>query len=345
MKLSIIIPVYNVEKYIARCLNSILDQDVDSKDYEVIVINDGSSDNSESILNKYAQTYFNFRVFTQKNKGVGNARNKGIELANGKYIYFLDSDDYLANNVLKDILFYVEKYNLDVLTFKSIKTSVLDLNESNTDNIRDFSLSVRNGMEYLSHCHFEGETCWWYVINKKHLDELGIKFVEGKWLEDVIFTVTLLLDSKRVAHLPIDAHRYVKREGSIMTTQANRKKLIMIDAMKSAVLGYETIINRLIFSKKKVSKKLIHRLKFRQQTFAFFMMARMLKSTMQLSEIKKIMGELAKTRAYPLNSFLDKDYNKFIYKILVKAFNYKQLFFLIFRSINPFFRMKNYILK
>ena len=95
VKLSIIIPVYNTEEYLPRCLNSCLEQDLLANEYEIIAINDGSSDNSLQILNAYALKYPNIRVINQENRGLGATRNRGLNLAIGEYIWFVDSDDWV----------------------------------------------------------------------------------------------------------------------------------------------------------------------------------------------------------------------------------------------------------
>lgn len=100
MILSIIIPVYNVEKYIEKCLISCLNQDVPSKDYEIIVVNDGSLDNSDVIIHNIERLYSNIRVINQENRGLSIARNIGFQNSRGKYIWFVDSDDWIENNCL-----------------------------------------------------------------------------------------------------------------------------------------------------------------------------------------------------------------------------------------------------
>lgn len=103
MFLSIIIPVYNCEKYLEDCLLSCLEQDIPKSNYEIICINDGSSDNSEDILSDYSFKYPNIKYFSQMNKGVSSARNYGIEMAQGDFIMFLDADDFLADNCLDEL--------------------------------------------------------------------------------------------------------------------------------------------------------------------------------------------------------------------------------------------------
>lgn len=114
-KLSIIIPVYNVEKYLGRCLDSLLKQDLDLADYEIIAVNDGSTDASESILQKYAGEYANLKWVTTANQGVSEARNHGCNMAEGEYLLFVDADDYVAPNTLNQIYQTLVRNQLDVL--------------------------------------------------------------------------------------------------------------------------------------------------------------------------------------------------------------------------------------
>src|SRR5690606_18768318 len=117
MKLSIIIPVYNVEKYIERCIRSCYDQQLEHSEYEIIVIDDESPDNSVKIVQRLMDSFSNLKMISQKNKGLGGARNTGIHNAKGRYLLFLDSDDYLLCKVL-DVLMKIAMVNaVDVLVF------------------------------------------------------------------------------------------------------------------------------------------------------------------------------------------------------------------------------------
>lgn len=109
VKLSIIIPVYNVEKYIGECLDSCVNQDLDNKDYEIICINDGSIDSSEDILKRYSEHFSNVFYYNKENGGVAEARNLGLNKALGTYIWFVDSDDFIQENVLKKFIEVIEK--------------------------------------------------------------------------------------------------------------------------------------------------------------------------------------------------------------------------------------------
>src|SRR5690625_3677419 len=114
---TIIIPVYNVEKYIAECLNSVIRQTYSN--IEVIIINDGSNDNSYEIIESYSKKYNNLKIIDQENKGQSVARNVGLTKAKGKYIYFLDSDDYIKDITIENLVSKMEENNLDLIRFSA----------------------------------------------------------------------------------------------------------------------------------------------------------------------------------------------------------------------------------
>lgn len=118
MFLSIIIPVYNAENYLAQCLDSCLSQDISRGEYEVICVNDGSSDGSGKVLEEYAKTYSNVHVINQQNAGVSAARNTGLDAAPGDYIWFVDSDDLILPNCLGELQHICMEKNCDELTFR-----------------------------------------------------------------------------------------------------------------------------------------------------------------------------------------------------------------------------------
>ena len=116
MKLSIIVPIYNVAPYLRKCVDSLLTQDI--SDYEIILVDDGSPDECPQICDEYVEKYDSIRVVHQENEGLSAARNSGVKVAQGDYIMFVDSDDYLQPNVLGALMEQVERDNLDVLRFR-----------------------------------------------------------------------------------------------------------------------------------------------------------------------------------------------------------------------------------
>ena len=148
MKLSIILPTYNMEKYLERCLDSVINQDIKKTDYEIIIINDESTDNSLQIAQKYALKHRNIIIHSKKNGGLGAARNTGLEIAKGEYIYFLDTDDYITENSLSSIIKIVKDHELEILTFISSMTTHDDLNESSLP-INSGEIELMTGLEYI----------------------------------------------------------------------------------------------------------------------------------------------------------------------------------------------------
>lgn len=346
MKLSIIIPVYNVEKYIARCLDSLLDQDLNIEDYEIIVVNDGSKDDSLKIALSYAECYSNINVIDKENGGVGSARNKGIDNAKGTFIYFIDPDDYLVPNCLKKIVDTGEHNNLDVLTFLSTSFFPLDSKGKSISKKNSFEVCfgdkelspIVSGEEYVANVKYNSSV-WWFFINREFLINSNIRFIEGRWMEDAIFTIELLLEAKRIAHLNLNAHRYMVAPGTAMTSKEPSHYIKIIRDNENAALAFDSIIRKLEF--KNANPDCINRVKARQQSFVFFSMIRMIKSTISFDEVKLIMQEMTEIKAYPLSSFLGEDYNETSYHVLTRLFNNKRRFFFIFSVLNPLFRIKN----
>ena len=117
MLLSVIVPVYNVEKYLSKCVDSLLNQNLLPEEYEIILVDDGSTDRSGDICDEYAMHHSNVKAIHQQNGGLSVARNTGIQVAAGKYVQFVDSDDYLEPNVLKSLVEKMKLEDLDVLRF------------------------------------------------------------------------------------------------------------------------------------------------------------------------------------------------------------------------------------
>ena len=119
-KLSIIIPVYNACKYLKRCVDTLYMQDLDIEDFEIIMVNDGSTDNSYEIAQKIESEHSNIKLFTQENAGSSVARNNALEHVEGKYVIFVDSDDFLIPYTLKKVLLYADKNDLDICSYKML---------------------------------------------------------------------------------------------------------------------------------------------------------------------------------------------------------------------------------
>lgn len=228
MTLSFIIPVYNVEKYLAKCLDSVL---VDNQfTGQVICVNDGSTDRSGKILEKYAEKYPNIEIVGQPNAGLSAARNAGIKAAKGEYVCFLDSDDYWQPNVLKGLLEQIERDKLDVLRFRfqNVNEDYKVFNPYKYDNTKDndYSEDVTDGVTFLN--QRMGTQCYaaMFILRRELLD--GCLFTPGIYFEDTDWTPRMLCKAKRVASTNTIVYNYLMREGSITNavTRSKQKKVL-----------------------------------------------------------------------------------------------------------------------
>lgn len=205
-KFSIVIPVYNVEKYIGRCLDSVFNQTF--KDYEVIVVDDGSTDKSIEIVKEY-----DVNVITSKHVSVSEARNIGEKKATGEYLLFLDSDDYWDKDLLKEITKSLEN-NPDLVRFQ-VRT-VTDQDETNdyTEN----TFKDKNGVEafeIISKFHFV-ESVWCYAIKRSYYEKEKFSFAKGTVHEDFGLTPLIIIKANKVNSISYIGYNYYRRQGSIM---------------------------------------------------------------------------------------------------------------------------------
>lgn len=213
-KFSIIIPVYNVEKYIDGCLKSVMNQTY--KDYEVIVVNDGTKDNSMDIVKKY-----DVKVIEQKNQGLSAARNTGVKHAKGDYLIFLDSDDSWNKDLLKELSKSI-KNNPDVVRFQIQETY------ENSDDVKPFneqSFEDKNGVEafnMISSYHFI-ENAWCYAIRRDYYKKNKFSFKVGTIHEDYGLTPLIIIKAEKVNSIEYIGYNYLQRQGSIMSSTAYEK--------------------------------------------------------------------------------------------------------------------------
>lgn len=330
MQLSIVIPCYNMERYLPECLDSLLRQNLDASDFEIIVVNDGSKDATLQIARDYAAQHDNIVVIDKKNAGVGAARNSGFDRAQGKYLYFLDPDDYLAENTMPILLELIEENQLDILTFNSKAVFEKRFPESTNLNDPIASLTISDGISYIARRKHKNEI-WWFLVNRKFMEASGIRFIEGRWMEDAILTSELFCKAKRMAHVDLDVHRY-----RILPTSAMRNKSpehynkVIFDNANAAHV-YDGLIKS-IPKTHPDADGCIKRLKTRQQSFVFFLMVRLMKSDISVRKIPEMLKGFEKIGAYPLKKFIGEDYHGVGYSFLVYVFNRKPL-------INPFIKM------
>lgn len=261
--LSIIIPVFNTQDYISDCLKSIMDARLEN--VEIIIIDDGSTDNSREIINEFSKNENNILYYFQENKGQGAARNKALKLAKGDYVYFMDSDDILNPNKFKEVFAIIKDEKLDAIFFDA--ESFVDSEESNMDDFKNkFDYTRKHSHGYFS----SGEKlfnslskekkvfapAWLYIIDRNVLLQNELRFPTKIKYEDEVFTMSLFFHLNTCRHENIVVFRRRIRANSTMTSKNTIKsfedmvKVFELLALKFEDINFETSDAKFFYKKK-----------------------------------------------------------------------------------------------
>ena len=225
--ITVIVPIYNVEKYLVECLESIASQTIAFD--EVILINDGSTDKSLLICEKYVSKYSYFNLINQKNQGPSSARNQGLKHMTKEYVMFLDSDDFLRADTVETLKNILNKYKYDVIYFDAdiygeenytIKKNIYDRNLAFLERTRI------SGQEFLIKSYPENHvvSVCMAVFRKKVIDDLRLYFPEGLFYEDNYFSFVFITQAKDVMYIAEHLYQRRYRESSITTGKYSEKK-------------------------------------------------------------------------------------------------------------------------
>ena len=216
MKISLIIPVYNVEKYVEKCLRSCINQDLSKDEYEIIVVNDGSPDGSLEIVQRIAAQEPNIKVISQENQGLSMARNNGLAQAQGDYVWFIDSDDWIEENCLKEIADKCEAEQLDLLQIQ-YKLAYEDGRDPVTPNQKTLP-GVLSGVEVTERGGVP-DPAPFSVLRSRYLKDNNFSFYPGIYHEDSELKPRVMYLASRIAFLDKPVYYYLQRGGgSIMST-------------------------------------------------------------------------------------------------------------------------------
>lgn len=215
MLLSLIIPVYKVELYIADCLNSIFSQLYDKRNVEIVIVNDGTPDNSMEIVKKLAEGRNNVQIINQNNQGLSVARNTGLYHAKGEYIWFIDSDDWLLPNAINDVFTYILK-NTDIPVFSTILERHIEKQNKIEQEYYPAKKEL-SGKEYLQLKYRQGASQR-FIFKKAFLIRHNLSFYPGILHEDGLFGYQMLYWANKVKILDKSVYAYRIRKGSIMTS-------------------------------------------------------------------------------------------------------------------------------
>ena len=232
MDLSIIVPIYNVEKYVRSCIESIFKQGLDEKCFEVIIVNDGTTDNSMEVIADIISQHSNIIVFEQENKGVSVARNNGMAIAKGEYILMLDSDDLLIDNNVNILLRKALETKAEIVTANYLQMSNEEIEKyllsSTHDKLEDLIIEELTGEDFLKE-----EYCrniWRNLYRKDFLQLNSISFISGITAQDVPFANECYLKAKKCirAQWPLLIYRWGNPSQSTMYFNNKKAKDLCI---------------------------------------------------------------------------------------------------------------------
>ena len=227
--LSIIIPLYNCEKYIAQCLDSIFMQCLDEADFEVIVIDDGSKDNSHDIVSEYAENHDNIQVVKQENQGVACTRNNALKMASGDYVTFVDADDMLVEGSLKALLNIARENKADIVKGAHIEVSQETvLKDYSNESQSNTTVEVKTGGEAIVKVtKLKEGYCWGYLISRKLIIDNNIHFPpQVSFMEDWAFITQAILKSATFVNTDILFYLYRNNAASCVANMSTEKLLL-----------------------------------------------------------------------------------------------------------------------
>ena len=296
LMLSIIVPIYNASKYLNRCIDSILNQGLDENDYEIILINDGSTDNSLSICNRYVDTKPSIiKVIDKLNEGVAAARNCGINHALGKYIYFIDADDYLIPNGLNYIITSFLDDSIDILSFRAL---TLDKNTKRTfvedNNIEGKICKECTGKEFL----YRSVQAFVFtsLYKRSFLQEHYLFFERISIGEDLLFNLKVYLENPKIRIVSSRLYRYDLHDESIIHRRDYPFMRKAIDAYQSLFIFLKRNIDLYSNSNVILSNGLEKILESQFLTFCSIVLS----TDLSIKEIKTLKKQLKESKIIPL---------------------------------------------
>lgn len=260
-KVSVIVPIYNVEKYLDRCMHSLQNQTL--KDIEIIMVDDGSPDNCPKMCDEYAKQDQRIKVIHKQNAGLGFARNSGLEMVMGEYVAFVDSDDYVDNLMYETLWNEAINSNADVV-FCGFKTELQ--NGTWTDSaevsgrtvwdgnaVRDFMLDMVSSAPYVKEERKYQMSVWHGIYRRSIIDENHIRFYSEREIvsEDLPFQLEFLLRSNRLVYLPQSFYYYCLNGTSLTATfklekyEGFKRLYMLLNELLEGVMGYRYRTNRI----------------------------------------------------------------------------------------------------
>lgn len=322
--LSIIVPIYNVEKYLARCLSSIASISLDKDLFEIILINDGSSDRSEAIAQEICLSNSNMIFYSQENRGLSSARNYGLSKSKGKYIWFVDSDDYIeTQNFDKIVNIMVENNDIDIImgTHNFVNSNTFRVVN---DNVGDPG-QIISGKDALLNGYNPGGV-WRLIYKRSFLSKNNLDFHVGISREDVEFNLKAMALAQKVFVTGIIIYNYIKHINTL-TTATTREGIYF--NISSDIVVHNSIIE---FSQKIRDKELRLNLTKRVNSIVFGMLLNLIRNKEPLIDLsfkRQLISDMRLNGVYPLRGpFLSKQ-SYFLSKVLNFEFVLNRLLYFL----------------
>lgn len=290
--ISFIVPVYNVEEYLERCIDSIINQGIKETLYEIILINDGSTDGSLDICKKYEERFSCIRCYSQMNQGLSIARNTGIDHAQGRYIMFVDSDDFLEPDKVLGLIKIADEFNAELLFYRA--KFYPDRHE--ITNVQPFKIGKVYDGEYVLLHGMKVSSAWGNMYLRKFILQSELKFLKSITHEDVEYNYRLYPLSHRIVFSDIIVYNY-NLCGESITRTSDPLKLQKLILSNIAVAANVTEYYRL----SKFSVNLIHFMEKKMNSVVVSMLILLLRSSsMDIPFIKKFFEYASQCGMYPV---------------------------------------------
>lgn len=337
MQLSVIVPCYDIEDYVDRCLASLRDQDLGAGEYEIIVVDDGSTDGTPGLVRAHERDDARVEVIRQANQGLSAARNAGLDRASGTFIYFVDGDDYVAGGSLPPVVEAMREQELDMGWVDTQWLQPGDVARMPDRSAEGPSVDdIVSGMEYWTTREWNTNV-WLYMLRRSFLERTGRRFEVGRVIEDRPFTYNVLADAERVAAVHQDVYRYMSRPGSIMRDTSREGNQRALSGLKRAIESLDELEER------KADEGLAGpafraRLTALQQSMSFFVITRAIRSRAPLGPT---LAELTAGGHYPLRAFPDEEHDSLPFQLMTRIYNHRALLYPFAFAVGAAYRARS----
>ena len=292
MIVSFVIPVYNVEAYLEQCVVSVMNQGLSTDDYEIILVNDGSTDSSLDICLLFERQYKNIHVVSQTNKGIPATRNEGIRRAQGKWICFADSDDYLTPGAIGNILKSIKDKKAQLIRYWSIVG-----NEGEMPNYTSNGFVNFEGTSYDFIKTFGIDTyCSNYLYDREWLEQEGVFFEPYPIAEDYLFISKLLLKNPLIISTTYKAYVYIKHKSSITGNRSREHTKKLARAYIPLIRNLFEYASAIDICDSAVNDRLLESAQSKMRSF----LSRVLSGKIKVKEFRHMIAELRSLNVLPI---------------------------------------------